>query len=78
MSQFKLFEAGERTASRQGVHTADTVHVLERDLKSCLEGLALSLFGKGKFELSFVQELSVLICFRSRIWYKFEIPSASL
>ncbi|XP_068234614.1 phenylalanine--tRNA ligase, mitochondrial [Palaemon carinicauda] len=46
MQEFTLFENGERTDRRQGVHKQEAVDILERDLKGCLEGLAATLFGK--------------------------------
>ncbi|KAK7080126.1 Phenylalanyl-tRNA synthetase [Halocaridina rubra] len=46
MDDFSLFENVERSEKRQGVHNQTAVDVLEFDLKQCLEGLAMTLFGK--------------------------------
>lgn len=47
MNDFRLFESGEKTKEHQGVHCPEAVQRLEADLKSCLLGLATTLFGKG-------------------------------
>ena len=41
----KGFELGERTNYKQKTHTHDAVKILEKDLKTCLLGLAKELFG---------------------------------
>ncbi|XP_042237753.1 phenylalanine--tRNA ligase, mitochondrial-like [Homarus americanus] len=46
MDNFQIFDSGERTTEKQGVHTAEALHLLESDLKGCLLGLATSLFGQ--------------------------------
>ena len=43
----KMFEAGEKTAEKQGVHTRDISALLEAELKNCLLGLAKALFGQN-------------------------------
>ena len=43
----KMFEAGERTETKQGVHTQDISNLCEADLKNCLVGLAKALFGQN-------------------------------
>lgn len=54
MDDFQLFENTERSEVRQGVHNLEAVKLLEVDLKGCLEGLAMSLFGKGIIMLIFI------------------------
>jgi len=44
-SSVQLFEAGDRTEYKQGVHTLDAAKITEVDLKHCLTGLAQHLFG---------------------------------
>ncbi|KAK8752479.1 hypothetical protein OTU49_005764 [Cherax quadricarinatus] len=46
MDSFRMFENGERTRQKQGVHIAQVLQLLESDLKSCLLGLATTLFGQ--------------------------------
>ncbi|XP_027210518.1 probable phenylalanine--tRNA ligase, mitochondrial [Penaeus vannamei] len=46
MDDFQLFENTERSETQQGVHNLEAVKLLEADLKGCLEGLAMTLFGK--------------------------------
>jgi len=43
----KMFESGEKTAEKQGVHTRDITMLCEADLKNCLIGLAKALFGQN-------------------------------
>lgn len=49
--ELSLFEKGrmERTPDKQECHTRDAVFVMSQELKSCLQGLAQHLFGKGSF-----------------------------
>lgn len=47
MNEFRLFQSGEQTKEHQGVHCPEAVRRMEADLKSCLLGLATTLFGKG-------------------------------
>lgn len=47
MNDFRLFESGEKTKEHQGVHCPEAVRRMEADLKSCLLGLATTLFGRG-------------------------------
>lgn len=47
MDEYHLFENGERTKEHQGVHSAEAARRMEADLKSCLMGLATTLFGQG-------------------------------
>ncbi|KAG0722354.1 Phenylalanine--tRNA ligase, mitochondrial [Chionoecetes opilio] len=46
MDEYCLFESGERTDKLQGVHSGESARRMEADLKSCLLGLATTLFGK--------------------------------
>lgn len=46
MDEYHLFENGERTKEHQGVHSAEAARRMEADLKSCLMGLATTLFGQ--------------------------------
>lgn len=46
MDEFQLFQSGEQTKEHQGVHCPEAVRRMEADLKSCLLGLATTLFGK--------------------------------
>lgn len=46
-NELQMFGSGERTPSRQEVHTDDTVHLLSIDLQKTLVNLALFLFGAG-------------------------------
>lgn len=43
----KLFEDGSRDNTKQEKHTKETQIVLEHNLKSTLENLCFTLFGKG-------------------------------
>ena len=43
--QVTMFEAGDRSDDKQGVHTHDAARLVEADLKECLLGLAKHLFG---------------------------------
>ena len=54
----QLFEPGERSAGRQGVHTRDAAQLVEADLKSCLAGLARHLFGD---QVEFIALFSVVL-----------------
>ena len=44
---FGLFEDGARGEAKQAFHTERVVALLEAEMKDCLVGLALYLFGKG-------------------------------
>ena len=46
-NDLRLFENGERTNVKQGVHTLDAARLVEADLKECLLGLAKYLFGES-------------------------------
>ena len=43
----RLFEEGRRGEEKQAFHTQEAVAGLEKDLKTCLSGLAAHLFGEG-------------------------------
>ena len=48
-----LFENRDRNPLHQAVHSDTTVEYLTYDLKTCLEGLARHLFGKGMLQIIF-------------------------
>jgi len=49
-SKLLVFEKNpdKRTSDKQEVHTVDATQVVEHQLKSVLQGLALALFGPSK------------------------------
>jgi hypothetical protein len=47
LSSVQLFENSQETPEKQNVHTLEVSKFLETELKTCLEGLARNLFGKG-------------------------------
>lgn len=65
MDDFQLFKNTERSETQQGVHNLEAVKLLEADLKGCLEGLAMTLFGKGMIALFLYP--NYVLCFASEV-----------
>lgn len=65
MDDFQLFENTERSETQQGVHNLEAVKLLEADLKGCLEGLAMTLFGKGR--IAFFLYSKFVLCSMSEV-----------
>ena len=76
-SQLDLFQPGERTEHNQGVHHPQVLEYLSDELKSCLQDLALSFFGKGNEKSRSAESKKTLLKFeclaiKLRMVYAFE------